>query len=37
LANFEQPFAVESVALFRSHLSHEGSSHEIVARSQLTD
>jgi 2'-5' RNA ligase len=37
LANFEQPFAVESVALFRSHLSHEGSSYEIVARSQLTD
>lgn len=36
LAALEEPFRVDQVTLYRSHLSHEGSSYEALATARLT-
>ena len=35
LTALAEPFTVERVTLYRSHLSHEGASHEVLASARL--
>lgn len=35
LAELAEPFSVDHVTLYRSHLSHEGACHEVLAMAQL--
>ena len=36
LAELAEPFTVDHITLYRSHLSHEGASHEVLASARLT-